>query len=301
MPILTIFQHPVLTELAAAVDQGQLRSKEGSAAQHFYTLFPIQTSGTRPPFFWFHSQLISFLPDYLGLAQPVYAFIAQGVDGRRARYKTTRDITAHYLRELRTVQPTGPYFLGGFCWGAQIAFAIAQHLLQQGEDVALLFLVEPLLSSANPKQKIAKKLSRWLNHHRQELVRLPVSGKILYVIKTLLNELNIYRYISEAYLCMGRPLPISLRINYALDIIHRASRDFVQKPYPKEIMVIQAEKGIHPADTDWSNLSTDRITVRVVPAAVHMDLLQEPGTGVWAKWLNTDLSNAQSSHSGPDE
>jgi oxalate---CoA ligase len=150
VPVLTIFQFTTLVELAKYIDQRRNMTSEEADLQHFSTIHPIKPSGTMPPFFWFHSELISFLPDYLGQDQPLYAFMAHGINGMRARYKSLHEITAHYLREIRTVQPQGPYFLGGFCWGALVAFEIAHQMLQQGEDVALLFVVEPLLSSTHP-------------------------------------------------------------------------------------------------------------------------------------------------------
>lgn len=300
VPILTIYQFPTLVELAEDIDQKQHMTTEEADYQYFATLNPIKTSGTRPPFFWFHSELISFLPDYLGQDQPLYALMLHGINGRRARYRSLHEITAHYIREIRTVQSSGPYFLGGFCWGGLVAFEIAHQMLQQGEDVALLFIVEPLLTSANSKQNTLKKLYHRVNYYREELVRLPFSGKILYVIKELLERLHFFRFLAEGYLKTGRPIPVFLRRNYALDVIHRAAREFIQKPLPKGIIVIQAEKGIHPVDSDWGVLSSNGVTAHVVPGATHMDMLQYACTDVWAKWLDTYLRKSQSNHSGPD-
>ena len=49
-------------------------------------------------------------------------------------------MAAHYLDEIRTVQPRGPYCIGGYCLGAIVAFEMAQQLLAGGEEVALLAL-----------------------------------------------------------------------------------------------------------------------------------------------------------------
>ena len=93
-------------------------------------------------------------------------------------------------------------------------------------------------------------------------------------------------------------MPIFLRVNYALDVIRKAYRDFVQKTYPKDIILIQAEKGDHPADSDWSNLAEGEVTVHLVPGATHMDMLEGTGKVVWAKWLNTYLRKAQEKYTG---
>src|SRR5207244_5785910 len=78
------------------------------------------------------------LAQLLGADQPVYALQAQGLDNTRPPHTTIEAMAAHYLDEMRTVQPEGPYFLGGFCLGAVISFEIAQQLHARGERVAAL-------------------------------------------------------------------------------------------------------------------------------------------------------------------
>ena len=50
---------------------------------------------------------------------------------------------AHYVEDVRAVQPRGPYLLGGVSWGSPMAYEIAHQLQLQGQRVALLALVEP--------------------------------------------------------------------------------------------------------------------------------------------------------------
>ena len=51
-------------------------------------------------------------------------------------------MAAAYLMEIMAVEPEGPYYLCGNCFGGTIAFEIAQQLRQQGQDVALLALID---------------------------------------------------------------------------------------------------------------------------------------------------------------
>ena len=53
-----------------------------------------------------------------------------------------------YVREIRKIQPKGPYYLGGYSLGGEIAFEMAQQLSCQGEHVNLLVLFD----TRNPKQ-----------------------------------------------------------------------------------------------------------------------------------------------------
>ncbi|MHC4268500.1 MAG: non-ribosomal peptide synthetase [Planctomycetota bacterium] len=294
LPLALLFQYPTIAGLAKYLSRENVRPQP--VVQDFYTLYPIQTYGTRAPFFWIHSQMITFLPNYLGQDQPLYAIIAQGVDGKRVRYKTMKEIIAHYLREIRTVQPAGPYFLGGFCWGGKYAFEIAQQLLGQGEEVGLLFVVEPALSPVRSRTFMDKLYPRF-RRRRWKLSQLTLSGKIKYVFQAFYAKLRFPRIVSEVYLKTGRPMSPSLSVQYALDVILHTYGDFVQRTYPKEIVLIQAETGDHPIDSDWSSLAERGVKVHVAQASTHMDLLQEPGAGAWASWLDMYLRKAQAIYS----
>jgi thioesterase domain-containing protein len=46
----------------------------------------------------------------------------------------------HYLREIRTLQREGPYFLAGYCFGGMIVYEMARLLKTQGQEVALLVM-----------------------------------------------------------------------------------------------------------------------------------------------------------------
>jgi thioesterase domain-containing protein len=51
-------------------------------------------------------------------------------------------MAARHIASLRTVQPTGPYLVGGFCAGGLVAYEIAQQLRAAGERVDLLVVVD---------------------------------------------------------------------------------------------------------------------------------------------------------------
>ena len=65
-------------------------------------------------------------------------------------------MAAHYLEAIRTVQPTGPYRLGGYCYGGVVAFEMASQLRAAGEAVELVAILEGYA----PRSSRAKRL-RW--------------------------------------------------------------------------------------------------------------------------------------------
>jgi thioesterase domain-containing protein/acyl carrier protein len=63
-----------------------------------------------------------------------------------------------HLETLLSVQPHGPYLLGGYCNGGLVAFELAQQLLRRGEAVDLLFIFDTVVH--NSKTSLATKLLR---------------------------------------------------------------------------------------------------------------------------------------------
>ena len=118
---------------------------EATAAKRS-SLVPIHPSGSRPTFYAVPADgdVFSYvqLARQLGQDQPFYAFEAPGIDGPGPPVIRIEALAAHYLADLKAFQPDGPYFLGGFCLGGIVAFELARQLRAQGQDVALLALIE---------------------------------------------------------------------------------------------------------------------------------------------------------------
>ena len=71
----------------------------------------------------------------------VYGFEAAGVREREQPLLSVDEMAVRYLREIREVQPHGPYLLGGICAGSQVAYQLASLLREGGEEVGPLILV----------------------------------------------------------------------------------------------------------------------------------------------------------------
>ena len=105
----------------------------------------IQPHGTRPPFFFIGStNYARALAPVLGDNQPVYGLNIFGLlpsDGPIPSLDV-KSIAKQYCQEIRTVQAEGPYYLGGYCGDAKIAFEIAQQLQADGYTVAFLAFID---------------------------------------------------------------------------------------------------------------------------------------------------------------
>jgi thioesterase domain-containing protein len=73
----------------------------------------------------------------------VYGCQTPGLDGEQDPYHTVEELAEHSVREIRLVQPEGPYYLAGNCMGGLPAFEAAQQLQAAGAEVALVLHLMP--------------------------------------------------------------------------------------------------------------------------------------------------------------
>lgn len=140
LPMAALFEGATIERLSQL-----LRDDTGSAGTDSSIVATIQPNGTRPPLFCVHAAggtvfCYADLAKHLGQDQPLYGI--QAPPASDSAVQTLETMASEYVRVLRGFQPKGPYFIGGWSMGGVIAFEMARQLVQQGERVALLFLVD---------------------------------------------------------------------------------------------------------------------------------------------------------------
>lgn len=145
---------------------------------------PLKTyreSGSEPPLFCIYGVLLyDDLARNLGTEQPVYGVYLQDevdlIKAGRLEKKTeltsVAEIATRYLKEIRTLQPLGPYFLAGESFGGLVAFEMAQQLHLQGEKVGLVVLFDTQAPGSVKK--------------------LPLSDRVYVHLRNLLREGSTY-------------------------------------------------------------------------------------------------------------
>jgi amino acid adenylation domain-containing protein len=140
LPLAALFQGATVERLASL-----LRQEAGSIS--WSCMVELQASGSQPPLFFAHpaggvALCYLDLATYLGADRPFYGFQSPGLYGERALFTTIEEMASHYIEAMRTIQPEGPYFLGGWSLGAVVAYEMAQQLIAQGQHVSQLFLLD---------------------------------------------------------------------------------------------------------------------------------------------------------------
>ena len=154
LPLATLYEAPTIAELASIL-KGELSHSGWSP------VVEIQPNGSRPPFFCIHPHggnvlIYRELARQLGEDQPFFGLQAQGLDGAQQPLTTIEEMATLYLREIRRVQPHGPYFLGGYCMGGAVAYELACQFSAIGEEVALVALFDTMEFSQFPNPSFLK-------------------------------------------------------------------------------------------------------------------------------------------------
>ncbi len=160
IPVRTLFDRPTVERMAAFLRQGVALSPPTSVV-------PLQTRGGRRPFFCVHPggglvQAFVDIVQRLGTDQPFYAFQSRGLDADEALHTTVEAMAAAYIADMRTIQPHGPYQIGGLSMGALVAFEMACQLEAAGDAVSLVALLDGAAShEPSAEADDVEQLARW--------------------------------------------------------------------------------------------------------------------------------------------
>ncbi|MFE6498071.1 amino acid adenylation domain-containing protein [Streptomyces sp. NPDC057748] len=151
--IRDLFQYPTPVLLAEHI-------ATNTGGDPMETLLPIRAASatdTGAPLFCVHavsgmSWSYAGLLRHIGGRRPLIGLQAKELTSPSDRPAGIEEMAAGYVAEIRSVQPHGPYHLLGWSFGGLVAHAIAAELEAQGEEVALLALLDsyPLPNGFRP-------------------------------------------------------------------------------------------------------------------------------------------------------
>jgi len=157
-PLSVLFEAPSIASLSARIIERtgggvssqsagkDEASKAAPAFTHLVKLHPGDGTGRRPFFIvagMFGNVLnLRHLAQMIGADRPVYGLQARGLIGSDAPHERIEDAAADYLREVKEIQPEGPYLFGGFSGGGITAYEMAQQVQAKGEQTAALILLD---------------------------------------------------------------------------------------------------------------------------------------------------------------
>jgi len=256
--------------------------------------------------FWGYGNLAR----YLGPHQPVLAFRSRALQGED-EHQTIEELAESYLRDLKAVQPHGPYYLGGYCFGGLVAYEMAHRLRANGEDIPFVALINSMPPNSRYTQFCWTPKSAWR-------FALNVCLKSLYLIPNSTQQWAELLRWKMRVLCRRCRLlvdndptstdPCATGEYYDESGYNETEQRLWQthlrailryRPPVSDLRVALFRSPLHllyssfEADYGWSEFAKAKVTIRVIPGT-HHTMMEKPSVRQLAKELRSMLVSAHS-------
>jgi amino acid adenylation domain-containing protein len=294
LPLVALFQQPTVEHLARLLAAPEACPPELS-------LVPLQREGSGRPFFAVHPAggtvfCYQRLAEHMGRDRPFYGLQAVGLDGVRPPHTDVAEMAAHYAASIRTVQPSGPYFLGGWSLGGNLAYETARQLIEQGETVGLLALFDSGVLApdrqATEEDFLPVIMAMFPGDDEMSLERL----------RTMTPQQHL-DYFQQRALAAGIAAPevgpdVAARVFDIFKGNLKAMWDFRPLPYTGKITLFASEEQPDTLDVTrdpllgWGAWAAGGVEVHRIPGS-HLDVIREPNVRVLADALKQCLRRAE--------
>jgi aspartate racemase len=303
LPLATLFQAPTVRQLARVIENDDV-------AQGWQSLVPIRPSGTRPPLYCLHGvggNVVGFdaLAQYLSDDQPLYGLQARGLDGQTPPLTSVESMSQHYLKEIRQLQPQGPYYLAGYSFGGLVAFEIAREMVQQGDQVALVALLDSQarFNAVRHIDQLRRSFLfqlRRMRYHVAKVVMLSPSRKMHYFLAklhTLRRRRGNRRW--QAAVRKWRETAtdenaLPSQLENVEEACFMAAKTYQPNSYPGRVVLFVSEgqriSRYDPAEV-WATLAEGGLEIQSIPGD-HLAMLSEPNVRIVAAQLERYLGRA---------
>jgi len=284
LPLATLFKSSTIEALASQIDT------KTASVNSISRIDGMQTRGELPPLFCVPggaSDNIVFreLSTQLRADQPFYGLQAAGLDATDidSELVEIEQIAESFIREIREVQPRGPYFLAGHCFGGLLMYEVAQILLAQGEQIGFLGLIDSVVGDSLPTDmKVG--LRDKLSYHWSLMRKRTWYGNLVTIAERAIG----YRDAKES----------RRRLHESFSRIGELHRRYKVKPYPGHLTLLMAADSFFTSRPDrdprlfWKAMALGGASVIHV-SGDHATMLQEPHVGDLAKKISTCLALAR--------
>jgi acyl transferase domain-containing protein len=273
-------------------------AEEKIGERTFARLVPIRRQGKLTPFFCVHGAggnvlNLQDLARHTSHERPFYAFQARGLDGKTKPHQTIEAMAEEYLSELRTIQPKGPYVLGGYCGGGLVAYEMAQRLQAANEQIAFLGLIDLLRPGVWRKEPSALRWTRMIRERDRHVLSERLKAKAARDFAFRSAQFRIWLRTT-----FGRTVPHELRDFWITRLFWVAEKRHRVNPYNGRLAVFRARDGEYQLledpglDLGWGELAAAGIDARLVPGD-HDTAMVDPNVRVLGEQLDDAIAKAE--------
>lgn len=312
---------PLSALLKAPTPRQCIEQLTGGSKAHTQLLVPIVPGGSKPALFLFHSHGGNVLEYYrlatlVGKDRPVYALQCQGVDGTPLVLTTVEEMAKTYIAEIRTVQPNGPYHLGGYCFGGVLAVEAARQLRAAGLQVGSVVMINSATAehvarkrSLLPPARGAIRVAERLSLEYSKLTGIPWSEKFRQVQSRVQRSWQLAGvHARRGFARLIRPFGMQLSHVSTTDHLEQLGDNndaawyrYTPQRYDGDVLFFRACKQSRTSVDDpllgWSAVLNGRIS-HVDAPGFRQNLLSEPVVTQIADKIRTHLADPADERNG---
>ena len=282
MLLSTLFEAPTAAGLAEVL-------RKPPRAPAISSLVPIKPTGHKRPFYYVGPYEISVIElgriaKYFDADRPFFGLQPSGLQEGEEIHETVEKMAAHYVAAIKTLQPSGPYLIGGHCDGSWVAHEMAIQLRDRGEVVAYLALTD----LSPPPGELPSR--GWLAHVLDRIAYYRRDGRLGYAVA---HQLRL-RLENELLFRFG---PVASRRVRAVRKAHGRAFGRYKLEYDRRTpvhLVRSTELAVMMDKISWYDglHAGDNGVVVTDVRSTHARLLMEPETKELAEVLSRGLSAA---------
>ena len=275
---------------------------------NYSSLVAIQPQGAKPPLFMIHplgGEVLCYrnLSIHLGLEQPMYGLQPQEIDKNQPPLVRVEDMASQYLQEMQTIQPQGPYFLGGYSFGGIVAYEIAQQLRSQGQEVAFLALLDTCRPGYRQRLSFLQRISLHINYIVQRGPKYFYKKARGWSKQAKYQIEKVYKSYFQNFSQIIKTISKPSKTNKYLDISNtntQALNNYVFQPYSGKATLLRTRDenrtesiGVkYDPQFGWGEIITGELDIKYIPGS-HLSLLDEPNVKLLAKQIKICIEKAQ--------
>ena len=314
-----LFADPTVEHIAGLIGHGKENLLQS-------LIVPLRPEGSQPPIFGPHASggnvwCYKDIVQHLGSDQPFFGIQPREPENGMAVYHTEVEaMAADYVQAVRGFQPAGPYWLAGWSMGGVIAFEMARQLQQQGQEIAMLALIDTGVPEAQeseynwavllwifaldlgfprefvdrgtawvPKPQMVELRNLWSEARKMKLVPAEMT---LVEFRKLFDIFKIYANTTRRY----KPGVYEGRISLFLpgdDFASIFNEDW-DSAHKKS-----TQTKVSPVE-GWGRLATKGVDVHQIPGD-HFSILHEPNVKVLGEQLRHSIEEARARRNGSSQ
>lgn len=286
--LATLFRARTMRALASIV-------RDGGAGSSHSSIVTIKTEGSKLPLYVIHGvggNVLGFNDLARCLDRPVYGIQSQALDDSAPVLTRVEEIAAYYVREIRELQPEGPYCLLGFSFGGLVAYEMALQLRAQGAKVGLVGLIDAEQPGVIKDQTFAQRTMRLLKQAKIDLKTVVFGPRRLAHLGGRLHA-RALRIAYTLLAAVGRPVPQSLRSAY--DINWFARVNYTPGVYTGNVLLLRAKDELahttNEHDLGWSRVAAGGTEVVEIPGN-HIEMFEDENVRIVAAHIERCIEDA---------